>query len=63
MCSPTHKSFLANIHTVSIPTTLSEALKCKKWKNAMSVEMQALKKNNTWKIVDLSKGKKSVGCK
>ena len=29
----------------------------------MSVEMQALEKNNTWEIVDLPKGKKSVGCK
>lgn len=29
----------------------------------MKVEMEALEKNKTWEIVELPKGKKSVGCK
>ncbi|KAM2732666.1 hypothetical protein EV2_036199 [Malus domestica] len=29
----------------------------------MQVEMEALQKNNTWSVVPLPKGKKSVGCK
>jgi len=62
-CSPSHKSFLSNIHITSIPTTLSESLNCKNWRNAMNVEMLPLEKNNTWEIVDLPKGKKPFGCK
>lgn len=29
----------------------------------MEVEMDALKKNATWELVDLPKGKKTMGCK
>ena len=29
----------------------------------MTIEMEALEKNCTWKIVDLPLGKKTVGCK
>ena len=29
----------------------------------MNVKMKALEKNNTWEIVDLSKGKKPIGSK
>jgi Reverse transcriptase (RNA-dependent DNA polymerase) len=29
----------------------------------MRSEMDALEKNHTWKLVDLSDGKKTVGCK
>ena len=29
----------------------------------MNVKMRALEKNNTWEIVDLSKGKKPTRCK
>ena len=29
----------------------------------MNEELEALKKNQTWKIVDLPKGKRAVGCK
>lgn len=29
----------------------------------MNKEIEALIKNNTWEIVDLPKGKKSIGCK
>jgi len=29
----------------------------------MNLEMEALKKNNTWKLVTLPLGRKQVGCK
>lgn len=52
-----------SLNTVSIPTTLLEALCYGKWKNAMNIEMQALEKNKTWKVVDLPKEKRPVRCK
>ncbi|RDX81632.1 hypothetical protein CR513_37665, partial [Mucuna pruriens] len=49
--------------TVSIPTRVQEALIDPKWVAAMIEEMQALERNQTWDIVTLLEGKKSVGCK
>ncbi|KAM0003129.1 putative RNA-directed DNA polymerase [Helianthus debilis subsp. tardiflorus] len=34
-----------------------------KWVDAMNSEMEALYRNNTWVLVDLPKGRKSIGCK
>ncbi|RVW34037.1 putative mitochondrial protein [Vitis vinifera] len=34
-----------------------------KWKDAMVEEMKALQKNDTWELVELPKGKKTIGCK
>ena len=45
--SPSHKAFLVNLNTIAIPTTLSEALSNKRWKQAMNEEMEALEKNKT----------------
>ena len=61
--SPSHRAFLVSLNTISIPTTVSEALTNEKWKQAMNVEMEVLKKNKTWELVKLSAGKKPVGCK
>ena len=33
------------------------------WRDAMSVELQALENNGTWSVVSLSLGKHLVGCK
>ena len=33
------------------------------WRKGMDEEMRALEKNQTWDIVELPKGKKTVGCK
>ena len=43
---------------MSIPKSLFEALNNEEWKQAMGMEMEALKKNDTWDIVLLPKGKK-----
>ncbi|KAE8682936.1 ABC transporter G family member 13 [Hibiscus syriacus] len=49
-----------------IPITYQEAiqsLESDKWKSAMDEEMQSLQKNNTWKLTQLPKGKRAIGCK
>lgn len=61
--SQSHRAFLSSLHTITIPRNFSEALEDKKWENAMKVEMEALVKNNTWELVELQKGVKSVGCR
>lgn len=40
---------------------MDEALNSKDWKNDTKVEMLALRKNKTWGLVDLPKGKNLVG--
>ena len=61
--SQTHRAFLSNLHTIPILRNLFEALRDKKWEDAMKVEMEALAKNNTWELVKLPKGIKPVGCR
>jgi hypothetical protein len=61
--SQPHKTFLANLNTIQIPTNVFEALSDKNWKQAMDTEMEALEKNKTWSLVALPEGKKPVGCK
>ena len=34
-----------------------------RWVQVMSEEMQSLYKNETWQLVQLPRGKKSIGCK
>ncbi|KAE8707872.1 hypothetical protein F3Y22_tig00110372pilonHSYRG00231 [Hibiscus syriacus] len=49
-----------------IPITYQEAiqsLESDKWKSAMDEEMQSLQKNDTWKLAQLLKGKRAIGCK
>jgi len=45
------------------PASVNEALKDKKWVNAMDVEYQALVRNKTWHLVPLPKWKNIIGCK
>ena len=61
--SNNHKTFLTALNSVSIPHDMQEALGDKNWRMAMEEEMKALNKNDTWEIVSLPKGKKTVGCK
>ncbi|RDX75632.1 hypothetical protein CR513_44461, partial [Mucuna pruriens] len=58
-----HKTFFANLNFISIPTIVFEGLFEKNWKQAIDIEMEALEKNKTWKLVSLPAGKKPVGCK
>ncbi|CAA6664260.1 unnamed protein product [Spirodela intermedia] len=61
--SPSHKAFVSNLNTTSIPKTVFEALTHEKWRQAMNEDMKALRKNDTWELVRLPIGKKVVGCK
>lgn len=47
----------------SEPHSYEEASKDKNWVNAMNEEMSTIKKNQTWELVDLPKGKKTIGLK
>lgn len=57
------KTFAHELSTCHIPTTVQEALADPKWTQAIKEEMGALLKNQTWTLVPLPKGKKTVGCK
>lgn len=60
--SRSYKSFVSQLSSISIPSNVQEALADPKWTKAMVEEMAALEKNNTWDIVTLPSGKKTVGC-
>ncbi|GAA0146952.1 transmembrane signal receptor [Lithospermum erythrorhizon] len=45
------------------PLTFDEASRDDGWIQAMDAEIQAIEKNNTWKLTSLPKGKKSIGVK
>ncbi|MFS7910246.1 putative RNA-directed DNA polymerase [Helianthus anomalus] len=55
--------FASNVNKTVEPSSYTEAVKDTNWINVMNEEISALHKNNTWTIVDLPKGKRSIGCK
>ena len=61
--SKSYASFVSQLSSISIPSNVQEALADPRWTEAMVVEMAALEKNNTWDLVTLPKGKKTVGCR
>ncbi|GJW54242.1 uncharacterized mitochondrial protein-like protein [Tanacetum coccineum] len=61
--TPTSLHFIHNIDKVLEPTTYSQASKHPKWVKVMNLEIQALEKNNTWKLVTLPLGKTPIGSK
>ncbi|KAL0340381.1 UNVERIFIED_CONTAM: Retrovirus-related Pol polyprotein from transposon RE1 [Sesamum radiatum] len=58
-----HTDFLAALSTIQEPSNYLEAKGCKEWEDAMSQELSALERNNTWEVVTLPKGKKAIGSK
>jgi hypothetical protein len=48
---------------VVVPRNIQEALDDPNWKLSVLEEMNALRKNGTWELVDLPRDKKTVGCK
>jgi hypothetical protein len=61
--SKTSRSFVSTIDSVSIPTTVGEALAHPGWQDAMLDELKALDHNVTWDLVDLPTDKRAIGCK
>ena len=57
------KTFTQTLSSFYIPRSVEEVLLNLKWAQAIQEELEALQKNNTWKLVPLPKGKKVVGCK
>ncbi|RVX07465.1 Retrovirus-related Pol polyprotein from transposon RE1 [Vitis vinifera] len=61
--SESNKSFVNQLSTIAIPSSVQEALADPRWKAAMNEEMKSLQKNETWELVECPPGKKPVGCR
>ncbi|RVW29700.1 Retrovirus-related Pol polyprotein from transposon TNT 1-94 [Vitis vinifera] len=58
-----YQALVSKLSFIKVPETVQEALRDENWMKAILEEMSALKKNNTWELVNLPKGKRKVGCK
>ena len=48
------------------PETFSQAISCKEsdlWYNAMKDELDSMKSNEVWDLIELPQGVKAIGCK
>lgn len=45
------------------PTSFESAIKASKWYKVMDEEIAEIERNNTWKLIELSKGHKTIGVK
>ncbi|GJV20713.1 retrovirus-related pol polyprotein from transposon TNT 1-94 [Tanacetum coccineum] len=45
------------------PLVFEEAMKSKKWRQAMEEEIKSIEKNDTWELTTLPKGQKAIGVK
>ncbi|GJX98218.1 helicase-like transcription factor CHR28 isoform X2, partial [Tanacetum coccineum] len=54
---------LAIFATTNDPANFEEAVKYAKWREAMNLEIEAIKRNETWELVDLPKSAKTIGVK
>jgi hypothetical protein len=61
--SPSHKSFALSVTQSIEPRTYKEACQHDHWLKAMNVELEALAKNHTWKLVPLPPHVKPIGSK
>lgn len=61
--SSSHSHFTLSLLTSQEPKTFHQANKHLHWREAMQVEISALRQNSTWTLVDLPLGKPVVGCK
>ena len=61
--SPQFKAFTVNLDSVAIPRDIHHALQDDRWKAIVLEEIQALEKNDTWEVVNLPDGKKTIGNK
>ena len=57
------KTFADEPSTTRVPVNIEEALTDPKWVHSIREEMGALQRNETWNLVPLPVGNKTVGCK
>ncbi|RDX93411.1 hypothetical protein CR513_24332, partial [Mucuna pruriens] len=55
-----HRSFIATIDAIKIPTSIHEAMKDRNWVQAIREEIKELERNSTWDIVDKPKDKRVI---
>ena len=61
---PKPRLYLTTSHTkISVPASVSEALEDQNWYNAMTEQINALARNNTWCLVQPTSDMKIVGNK
>jgi hypothetical protein len=58
-----HSALQANINTIFVPKSYSEASTQECWQQAMQDELQALQDNHTWDIIPYPSRVKPIGCK
>ena len=58
-----YRAFTSNLDRVKIPKNIKEALEIPEWREAVMEKIRALEKNGTWEVMNLPRGKRSVGCK
>ncbi|KAJ4790588.1 Retroelement pol polyprotein-like [Rhynchospora pubera] len=63
MFSLKHRKFLSAVTKEKEPEHFGEAVKSKHWRDTMQAEIEALERNDTWRVEDLPPGKTSIGCK
>lgn len=61
--SLSYQCYLSKFSNLTKPQHFRQAVKVERWVEAMKLEIEALEVNNTWIIVDLPKGKNTVGSK
>ena len=58
--SPQYQAFVFVLDSIQVPNSIQEALQSPGWKKAVTQEIKALEKNDTWVISDLPLRKKTV---
>ena len=59
----THTSLLTTLSSVQMPYHFSQAVQHECWRQAMQEELEALKENHTWDVVQRPPSIKPIGCK
>ena len=61
--SPNFRACLLALHSFHEPSHYNDAKQYAHWNEAMELELNALKKAQTWEIIDPPNGKKPIGCR